>query len=173
MMPPAYGVRAMWSERSRHSTQVAWDRPWVSWEGCRPRRAFPATWLMPNRWHGGWYVAGHTLAAPSNQSSILGLHWVPTADRPQTRLKIDAQPASQSLMYARMTIRLSLTASSPVPGPQHTHKNQTTAACVLRFKWMDSDQGKLVVVGVGWRQAWPWGIGLVEGFLYEYLLLPC
>ena len=32
--------------------------------------------------------------------------------------------------------------------------------------WMDSDQGKLVVVGVGWRQAWPWGIGLVKGSVY-------
>ena len=29
--------------------------------------------------------------------------------------------------------------------------------------WIDSDQGKLVVVGVGWRQAWPWGIGLELG----------
>ena len=39
--------------------------------------------------------------------------------------------------------------------------------------WMDSDQGKLVVVGVGWRQAWPWGIywacQRVRSSVYEYL----
>ena len=35
---------------------------------------------------------------------------------------------------------------------------------------MDSDQGKLVVVGVvGWRQAWPWGIGLVKGSVYMHI----
>ena len=36
-----YGVRAMWSERSRR--QAAWDRPRVPWDGCWPRRAFPGT----------------------------------------------------------------------------------------------------------------------------------
>ena len=53
----------------------------------------PATWLMPNRWHGGWQPAavppvGHQprrrthAGAPPNRSSTLGRHRVPAADRP-------------------------------------------------------------------------------------------
>ena len=62
MLPPVWCASHVVGEKP---PQAAWDRPWVPWEGCRPRRAFPATWLMPNRWHGGWlisHVAGHTLA---------------------------------------------------------------------------------------------------------------
>ena len=90
MLPPVWCASHVVGEKP---SQAAWDRPWVPWEGCRPRRAFPATWLMPNRWHGGWQPAavppvGHQprrrthAAAPPNRSSSLGRHWVPTADRP-------------------------------------------------------------------------------------------
>jgi len=90
MLPPVWCASHVVGEKP---SQAAWDRPWVAWEGCRPRRAFPATWLMPNRWHGGWLPAavppvGHKprrrthAAAPPNRSSTLGRHWVPTADRP-------------------------------------------------------------------------------------------
>ena len=51
MLPPVWCASHVVGEKP---SQAAWDRPWVPWEGCRPRRAFPATWLMPNRWHGGW-----------------------------------------------------------------------------------------------------------------------
>ena len=51
MLPPVWCASHVVGEKP---PQAAWDRPRVPWEGCRPRRAFPATWLMPNRWHGGW-----------------------------------------------------------------------------------------------------------------------
>ena len=54
MLPPVWCASHVVGEKP---SQAAWDRPWVPWEGCRPRRAFPATWLMPNRWHGGWLPA--------------------------------------------------------------------------------------------------------------------
>ena len=61
MLPPVWCASHVVGEKP---PQAAWDRPWVPWEGCRPRRAFPATWLMPNR------------------SSTLRRHRVPAADRP-------------------------------------------------------------------------------------------
>eukprot|EP00964_Phaeocystis_antarctica_P086586 scaffold54853_cov58-Phaeocystis_antarctica.AAC.4 len=98
MLPPVWCASHVVGEKP---SQAAWDRPWVPWEGCRPRRAFPATWLMavpplPNRWqwwHGGWQPAavppvGHQprhrthAVAPPNRSSTLGHRWVPAADRP-------------------------------------------------------------------------------------------
>ena len=82
MLPPVWCASHVVGEKP---SQAVWDRPWVPWEGCRPRRAFPATWLMPNRWHGGW----------------------------------------QSLICARMTIRLSLTASSPHSNAGHAGGNPT------------------------------------------------
>ena len=51
MLPPVWCASHVVGEKP---SQAAWDCPWVPGEGCRPRRAFPATWLMPNRWHGGW-----------------------------------------------------------------------------------------------------------------------
>ena len=85
MLPPVWCASHVVGEKP---PQAAWDRPWVPWEGCRPRRAFPATWLMPNRWHGGWL-----------------------------------QPDLQSLISATMTIRLSLTASSPHSNAGHAGGN--------------------------------------------------
>ena len=90
MLPPVWCASHVVGEKP---PQAAWDRPWVPWEGCRPRRAFPATWLMPTRWHGGWLPAavppvGHKprrrthAVAPPNRSSTLGRHRVPAADRP-------------------------------------------------------------------------------------------
>jgi hypothetical protein len=110
MLPPVWCASHVVGEKP---SQAAWERPWVPWEGCRPCRAFPATWLMPNRWHGGWlsHVAGHTL--PRHPIDPLPWGFIGYQRQiDQTRLKIDAQPASQSLICATMTIRLSLTASS-------------------------------------------------------------
>ena len=118
MLPPVWCASHVVGEKP---SQAAWDRPWVPWEGCRPRRAFPATWLMPNRWHGGWL---HTLP----RHPIDPLPWGVIGYQrqiDQTRLKIDAQPASQSLICATMTIRLSLTASSPHSNAGHAGGNPT------------------------------------------------
>ena len=76
-----YGVQAMWS--GEKPSQAAWDRPWVPWEGCRPCRAFPATWLPAAAPPVGHQPRRRTHASvPPNRSSTLGHHWVPTADRP-------------------------------------------------------------------------------------------
>ena len=117
MLPPVWCASHVVGEKP---PQAAWDRPWVPWEGCRPRRAFPATWLMPNRWHGGWL--GHTLS----RHPIDPLPWGVIGYQrqiDQTRLKIDAQPDLQSLISATMTIRLSLTASSPHSNAGHAGGN--------------------------------------------------
>ena len=103
------------------------------------RCSFPATWLMPNRWGtagpGGWlpaavppvghhfsHVAVHTLS----RHPIDPLPWGVIGYQrqiDQTRLKIDAQPDLQSLISATMTIRLSLTASSPHSNAGHAGGN--------------------------------------------------
>ena len=130
MLPPVWCASHVVGEKP---PQAAWDRPWVPWEGCRPRRAFPATWLSPT---GGTaagcqppchrlgisHVAGHTLS----RHPIDPLPWGVIGYQrqiDQTRLKIDAQPDLQSLISATMTIRLSLTASSPHSNAGHAGGN--------------------------------------------------
>jgi hypothetical protein len=117
MLPPVWCASHVVGEKP---SQAAWDRPWVPWEGCRPRRAFPATWLMPNRWHGGWLTLPRHPIDPLPWG-VIGYQ----RQIDQTRLKIDAQPASQSLICATMTIRLSLTASSPHSNAGHAGGNST------------------------------------------------
>ena len=121
MLPPVWCASHVVGEKP---PQAAWDRPWVPWEGCRPRRAFPATWLCQPPCHrlGISHVAGHTLA----RHPIDPLPWGVIGYQrqiDQTRLKIDAQPDLQSLISATMTIRLSLTASSPHSNAGHAGGN--------------------------------------------------
>ena len=68
------------------------------------------------------HVAGHTLS----RHPIDPLPWGVIGYQrqiDQTRLKIDAQPDLQSLISATMTIRLSLTASSPHSNAGHAGGN--------------------------------------------------
>ena len=121
MLPPVWCASHVVGEKP---SQAAWDRPWVPWEGCRPRRAFPATSQPPCHRLGISHVAGHTLP----RHPIGPLPWGVIGYQrqiDQTRLKIDAQPASQSLICATMTIRLSLTASSPHSNAGHAGGNPT------------------------------------------------
>ena len=76
---------------------------------------------MPNRWHGGW-LSTHAVAPPNRSSTLWGvIGYQRQID--QKRLKIDAQPDLQSLISATMTIRLSLTASSPHSNAGHAGGN--------------------------------------------------
>ena len=52
MLPPVWCASHVVGEKP---SQAAWDRPWVPWEGCRPRRAFPAT--CASRRATGWASA--------------------------------------------------------------------------------------------------------------------
>ena len=118
MLPPVWCASHVVGEKP---SQAAWDRPWVPWEGCRPRRAFSQP--LCHRL-GISHVAGHTLP----RHPIDPLPWGVIGYQrqiDQTRLKIDAQPASQSLICATMTIRLSLTASSPHSNAGHAGGNST------------------------------------------------
>ena len=121
MLPPVWCASHVVGEKP---SQAVWDRPWVPWEGCRPRRAFPAT---ASRRATGWASAtSQDTCCRATQSIIyLGASLGTKRQIDQTRLKIDAQPASQSLICATMTIRLSLTASSPHSNAGHAGGNPT------------------------------------------------
>ena len=77
MLPPVWCASHVVGEKP---SQAVWDRPWVPWEGCRPRRA------IASRRATGWASATsqdtHAAAPPNRSSRTLGRHWVPTADRP-------------------------------------------------------------------------------------------
>ena len=115
-----YGVRAMWSERSRHMRGGAVLGSSGKVAGLAVR--FLARGMRLT----GAKAAGtriHT-AAPPNRSSTLGhpgYQWQIV----QTRLKVDAQLDSPALMCATLTIRLSLTASAPHSNPVHAGRNPT------------------------------------------------
>ena len=113
-----YGVQAMWSERSRH-------RRLGTAPGSLGKVAVLAVRSQPPCHRLGIsHVAGHTLP----RHPIDPLPWGVIGYQrqiDQTRLKIDAQPASQSLICATMTIRLSLTASSPRSNAGHAGGNST------------------------------------------------
>ena len=119
MLPPVWCASHVVGEKP---SQAAWDHPWVPWEGCRPRRACPATPAAVPPVVGISHVAGHTLP----RHPIDPLPWGIIGYQrqiDQTRLKIGAQPALQSLISATMTIRLSLTASSPHSNAGHVGEN--------------------------------------------------
>ena len=84
MLPPVWCASHVVGEKP---SQAAWDRPWVPWEGCRPRRAFSQ---LPCHRLGISHVAGHTLS----RQPIDPLPWGVIGYQrqiDQTRLKIDAQ----------------------------------------------------------------------------------
>ena len=117
MLPPVWCASHVVGEKP---PQAAWEWPRVPWDGCWPRRAFPGTWHEAHRWHGGWQ--GYLLS----RHPIDPLPWGVIGYQrqiDQTRLKIDAQPDLQSLISATMTIRLSLTASSPHSNAGHAGGN--------------------------------------------------
>ena len=58
MLPPVWCASHVVGEKP---SQAAWDHPWVPWEGCRPRRACPATPAAVPPVVGISHVAGHTL----------------------------------------------------------------------------------------------------------------
>ena len=114
-----YGVPAMWSERSRHKRLGTGP-------GSLGKVAVLAVRFSQPPCHrlGISHVAVHTLP----RHPIDPLPWGVIGYQrqiDQTRLKIDAQPASQSLICASMTIRLSLTASSPHSNAGHAGGNST------------------------------------------------
>ena len=109
----------MWSERSRH-------RRLGTAPGSLGKVAVLAVRFSQPPCHrlGISHVAVHTLP----RHPIDPLPWGVIGYQrqiDQTRLKIDAQPASQSLICATMTIRLSLTASSPHSNAGHAGGNST------------------------------------------------
>ena len=114
-----YGVRAMWSERSRlrRLGTAPGSLGKVAVLAVRFLRCQPPCHRL-----GISHVAGHTLS----RHPIDPLPWGVIGYQrqiDQTRLKIDAQPDLQSLISATMTIRLSLTASSPHSNAGHAGGN--------------------------------------------------
>ena len=109
-----YGLQAVWSERSRH-------KRFGTGPGCLGKVAVIAVRFLsqpPCHRLGISHVAVHTLP----RHPIDPLPWGVIGYQrqiDQTRLKIDAQPDLQSLISATMTIRLSLTASSPHSNAGH------------------------------------------------------
>ena len=113
-----YGVRAMWSERSRHMRGGAVLGSSGKVAGLAVR------FLARDMRLTGAKAAGNTL--PRHPISPLpwgipGYQWQVV----QTRLKVDAQLDPPALMCATLTIRLSLTASAPHSNPVHAGRNPT------------------------------------------------
>ena len=128
-----YGVRAMWSERSRHmrggavlgssgkvaGLAVRFLARDMRLTGAKaagvPAALAPVSLMSRARIH---------TAAPHNRSSTLGHPRVP-GQIVQARLKVDARLDPPALMCATLAIRLSLTASSPHSDPGHADRNPT------------------------------------------------
>jgi len=109
-----YGVRAMWSVRSRRGRL-----------GTGPGSLGMDAGLAVDFLARGMrltHVPGYTLSRHPIDPLPWGvIGYQRQIDQP--RLKIDAQPDLQSLMCATMTIRLSFTASSPHSNAGHAGGN--------------------------------------------------
>ena len=109
-----YGVRAMWSERSRHMRGGAVL-------GSSGKVAGLAVRFLAHRCQGGWRYTLPRHTIDPLPWVIPGYQWQVV----QTRLKVDAQLDQLTLMSATLTIRLSLTASAPNSDPGHAGRNPT------------------------------------------------
>ena len=115
-----YGVRAMWSERSRHM------RGGVVLGSSGKVAGLAVRFLARDMRLTGAKAAGAGYTLPRHP--IDPLPWgIPRYQWQivQTRLKVDAQLDSSALMCATLTIRLSLTASAPHSNPVHAGRNPT------------------------------------------------
>ena len=113
-----YGVRAMWSERSRHM------RGGVVLGSSGKVAGLAVRFLARDMRLTGAKAAGTGYTLPRHPIDPLpwgipGYQWQIV----QTRLKVDAQLDPPALMCATLTIRLSLTASSPHPDPGYADRN--------------------------------------------------
>ena len=117
-----YGVRAMWSERSRHMRGGAVLGSSGKVAGLAVR--FLARDMRLTGAKAADSVPGYTLPRHPIDPlpwGIQGYQWQIV----QTRLKVDAQLDQLTLMCATLTIRLSLTASAPHSNPVHASRNPT------------------------------------------------
>ena len=116
-----YGVRAMWSERSRHMRGGAVLGSSGKVAGLAVRFLARHMRLTGAKAAG---MPGYTLPRHPIDPlpwGITGYQWQIV----QTRLKVDAELDPPALMCATLTIRLSLTASAPHSNPVHAGRNPT------------------------------------------------
>ena len=115
---PVWGTSHVVGEKPPYARR---GRPGVQWEGCWPCCTFPGTSHEAHRCQGGWRYTLPGCQTDPLPWGITGYQWQIV----QTRLKVDAQLDPPALMCATLTIRLSLTASSPHPVPGYADRNPT------------------------------------------------